>query len=173
MKISLASILVACGVSLSVQAAGVTANISNVHLCCKGCVSGVEKAVGAVPGATASVDKDAGTVALSGPDTATVQKAANALVTAGYYGKSSDSRIKLSDSTGAKGKKVQSLQVNGVHLCCGKCVTAVDDALKTVPGVKTQTAVKGAKSFEVMGDFNDKEAFTALQKAGFTGKAGN
>jgi hypothetical protein len=36
--------------------------------------------------------------------------------------------------------------------------------------VKEQTAKKGAKSFEVTGDFNDKEAFAALQKAGLTGK---
>ena len=28
-------------------------------------------------------------------------------------------------------------------------------------------------SFEVTGDFNDKDVFTALQKAGLTGQAGN
>jgi copper chaperone CopZ len=58
-----------------------------------------------------------------------------------------------------------------VHLCCGKCVTAVDEAVKSVPGVKAHTAVKNAKTFEVTGDFNDKEVFTALQKAGLTGHA--
>jgi len=120
-----------------------------------------------------SVDKDAGTVALTGPNTATVQKAADALVAAGYFGTSSDSRIKITDRTGAKGKKAQSLQVTGVHLGCGKCVSAVDEALKSVSGVKGHTAVKGAISFEVTGHFNDKEVFSALQKAGLTGKAGH
>ena len=62
------------------------------------------------------------------------------------------------------------MKVEGVHLCCGKCVKAVDEALKSVPGVKSHTAVKNAKSFEVTGDFNDKDAFTALQKAGLTGQ---
>jgi copper chaperone CopZ len=62
--------------------------------------------------------------------------------------------------------------VEGVHLCCGKCVTAVDKAVKSVSGVKNHTAVKNAESFEVTGDFNDREVFTALQKAGLTGKAG-
>jgi len=172
MKASLVTALLALTVGFAAQAADVTVKISNVHLCCKSCVTGVEKAVGAVNGAAAAVDKDAHTVDLTGPNAATVQKAADALVAAGYYGTSSDSKIKISSRTGASGKKVQSLQVNGVHLCCGKCVTAVDEALKSVPGVKSHTAMKGASSFEVTGDFNDREVFAALQKSGLTGKAG-
>src|SRR5437667_1303111 len=142
MKNFVASIMIACALTLSARAADVTAKISDVHLCCQGCVKGVEKAVGEIQGATASVDKDAGTVSLTGPDTATVQKAADALVAAGYFGTTSDSKIKLSKDTGAKGKQVQSLQVNGVHLCCGKCVSTVDEALKSVSGVKSHTAEK-------------------------------
>src|SRR5579862_2206024 len=99
----------------------VTAKVSDVHLCCKGCVNGVEKAVGEVEGAKADVDADGGTVTLSGPDTATVQKAADALVKAGYFGKA-EGDVKLDASTGASDQKVQSLRVEGVHLCCGKCV---------------------------------------------------
>jgi periplasmic mercuric ion binding protein len=165
------SVVIALVLGYSVQAADVSTKISNVHLCCKACVNGVEKAVGAVSGATATVDKDAGTVELSAPDNATLQKAANAIVGAGYFGTSSNSKIKLEDNNGAKGKKVESLQVNGVHLCCGKCVKAVDAALKSVPGVESHTAVKDAESFEVKGNFNDAEVFAALQKTGLTGKA--
>ena len=73
----------------------------------------------------------------------------------------------------AQGKKVSSLQVSGVHLCCAKCVKALDEALKTVPGAKSHTAEKGAKSFEVTGEFNDQELFEALHKAGLSGKVGN
>jgi copper chaperone CopZ len=75
-------------------------------------------------------------------------------------------------ATGAKGEKVQSLKVDGVHLCCGKCVKSVNTALESVTGVKANTATKGAKSFEITGDFNDKEVFAALQKAGLTGQVG-
>jgi len=57
-----------------------------------------------------------------------------------------------------------------VHLCCGKCVKALNAALGTVPGVTGNTAAKGVKTFEVTGDFNDKEVFVALQKAGLTGQ---
>jgi copper chaperone CopZ len=155
---------------ISASAAEVRAKISDVHLCCKGCVDGAQKAVAKVEGAKAEVDQDAGTVTLVAADTETAQKAANALVAAGYFGKCDDAGVKLSAVSGAKGEKVQSLNVEGVHLCCGKCVKAVDHAVKSVAGVKEHTAVKGAKSFEVTGDFNDQELITALQKEGLTGK---
>ena len=144
--------------------------ISDVHLCCGSCVKGVEKAVGEVKEVTAAVDKDAGTVTLTGPDKAAIQKAANALTAAGYFGKSSNNEIKLAADTGAKGKKVQTLKLEGVHLCCGKCVSAVEKAVKSVSGVQAHTAKKNAESFEVTGDFNDAEVLKALQNAGFTGK---
>jgi copper chaperone CopZ len=133
-------------------------------------VNGVEKAISEVSGAKATVDQDGGKVTLTGPDAATVQKAANALVAAGYFGKSADGKVKLKADTGAKGEKVQTLKIEGVHLCCGKCVKAVDQAVKSVPGVKEQNATKGAKSFDVTGEFNDKDVFAALQKDGLTGK---
>jgi len=67
---------------------------------------------------------------------------------------------------------VESLKVNGVHLCCNKCVTTVNDALSKVTGVKGNTAAKGAESFEVTGNFNAKDVFAALNKAGLSGTAG-
>ena len=172
MKAMLLSIAVVVALNLSARAAEVTTKISQVHLCCKGCVTGVEKAVATVPDAKAEADQESGTVTLSGPDTATVQKAATALTHAGYFGKSSNPDVTMDASTGAKGAQVHSLRGECVQLGCGKCVKAVDHALKSVPGVKENNATKGAKSFEVTGDFNDQEVFAALQKEGLTGKAG-
>src|SRR5690242_9923813 len=167
----LTALLALAGFALNLCAYGEeTVKISHVHLCCKGCVNGAEKAVGTVEGVKAVVDQASGTVTLSGADSATVQKGATALMKAGYFGKSSDAHVKMDSRTGAKGNKVQSLKVEGVHLCCAKCVKAVDHAVKSVPGVKEHTATKGAESFDVTGDFNDKEVFTALQKEGLTGK---
>jgi copper chaperone CopZ len=156
--------------NVAARAEDVSVKITDVHLCCKNCVTGVETAVAKVPGAKAEADQEAGTVTLTGPDKPTVQKAANALLKAGYFGKSADPDIKLSARTGAKDEKVESVKIEGVHLCCAKCVKAVDHAVKSVPGVKEQTAVKGAKSFEVTGDFNEKDVMAALQKEGLTGK---
>ena len=172
MKTIITSIVVAFGLTLSTWAADQTVKISEVHLCCDSCVKGVQTVVGKITGVTATVDKGAGTVSLTGPDKATLQKTADALIAAGYFGTSSDSSIKLANDTGAKGVKVQSLTVESVHLCCAKCVTAVNDSLGTVAGVKANTAAKGAKSFTVTGDFNDKEVFAALQKEGLTGHVG-
>ena len=95
------------------------------------------------------------------------------LVAAGYFGKSEDAAIKLADTSGAKDANIASLTVNEVHLCCAKCVKAVNAALGEVKGVTSNTAEKGAKSFEIKGEFNAKEVFAALQKAGLTGKAVN
>lgn len=145
--------------------------ISNVHLCCGSCVKGVEKVAAKVSGASVTIDKDAGTVAISSSSKAAIQQTVDALVTAGYYGKSSDSSIKLAGSN-AKADKVKSLKVEGVHLCCGKCVTAVQNAISKVPGVKGNTAEKNAKTFEVTGDFSPKAVFTALNDAGLTGTVG-
>ena len=155
---------------MAAKAADVTVTITDVHICCQSCVKGVAKAVADVKGLTAKADQDAGTVTLTGPDKATVQKGADALVAAGFFGKSSDPAIKLSTETGAKNQKVQSIKIEGLHLCCGKCVTAVNNVLGTVPGVTGNTAAKGAASFDVTGNFNDKDLFDALQKAGLTGQ---
>jgi copper chaperone CopZ len=170
MKAIAVSVVTAFVVSLAAGAADCTAKITGVHLCCKGCVAEVGKAVGKVPDAKAAVDQETGTVTISGPDAATVQKATDALMAAGYFGKTSDDSVKLDRETGAKGEQVKSLKVEGVHLCCGQCVKAVDKATGSVSGVKAHTAAKGAKTFEVTGDFNDKELMTALQKEGLTGK---
>ena len=172
MKTFFASLLALACLAFTVQAADLTVKITDVHLCCGKCVNGVKKAIATVPGVTTQINQDENEVSLTGPDTATVQKAADALTAAGYFGKSSDDSIKINSDTGAKGVKVSSLKVTGVHLCCGSCVKAVNAALATVPGVKANTAAKGATSFEVTGeDFNDADVFAALQKAGLTGKA--
>src|SRR6266536_590168 len=107
MKNLIVTAVAAFALTVSVRAGEVSDKITDVHLCCPSCVKGVKKAVEGVQGATASANQDEGTVTLTGPDTATVQKAADALVAAGYYGKSSDAGIKLAANTGAKGKKVQ------------------------------------------------------------------
>jgi copper chaperone CopZ len=170
MKNLIVTTFAALAFTIAAQAGEVSAKLTGVHLCCPSCVKGVNKAVEGIQGVSATANQEQGIVTLTGPDTATVQKAADALVAAGYYGNSSDPAIKLNGETGAKGKNVKSLEVENVHLCCGKCVKAVNTALGDVKGVTGNTAAKGAKSFTVNGDFNDKEVFGALQKNGLTGQ---
>ena len=140
--------------------------LTNVHNCCKSCVKGIEKAVGTAPGVKAQIEKS--TVVLTGDNKADVQKAVDALTAAGYTGTSDNSDVKVPPAS-APDEKVSSLTISGTHLCCGKCVKAVEAAAKSVPGVKSDNATKGAKSFTVEGNFNAKELMEALAKAGFTG----
>jgi copper chaperone CopZ len=172
MKVAILSVLAAATITLS-AAAEKSAKITGVHLCCKSCVTGVEKALDKVPGAKADIDSANSTIVLTAPNTAALQKAADALVDAGYFGKSEDPAIKLNASTGAKNQEVKSLKLENVHLCCNKCVKAAQKAIHSVPGVKEDTCAKNATSFDVKGDFNDQAVFTALQNEGLTGKTGN
>jgi copper chaperone CopZ len=169
---SLLSLLTAFALTQVAHAADVSVNITDVHLCCGSCLKAVTNAVSGINGINATADKESRVVEITGPDTATVQKAADALVAAGFFGTSSNPDIKINSDTGAKGVKVQSLKVDDVHLCCPKCVKAVNAALKDVPGVTGNTAAKGAKEFIVTGDFTDSDVFAALQKIGLTGKVG-
>jgi periplasmic mercuric ion binding protein len=161
-----------CTVVVSSWAADTTVTLKGVHLCCTSCAKGVDAAVAKVAGVSATSDRDAKTVTIKAPDQAAAQNAVNALVAAGYFGASSNPSINVAANTGAKDEKVQSLEVTGVHLCCNNCVKSVTEALTSVTGVKGNTATRDAKSFTVTGDFNAKDVFAALQKAGLTGSAG-
>ena len=173
MKTIKSILLIGTALALSASLhAETTVKLSNVHLCCKGCVTGVEKALSQVGGASASCDAGAGSVELKAPNKAIAQQAVDAIVAAGYFGTSSDPGIKAMDRSGAKDEKVKSLNVAGVHLCCGKCVKVVNKALATVAGVTANTAAPDAESFEVTGDFNAKEVFAALNQAGLAGSVG-
>lgn len=139
--------------------ADATLTISGVHNCCKSCTKGIEEAI-AKAGATAAVDGT--TVKITAKSDAEAKKAAAELVAAGYYGEGATAPA-VSDA------KVKSATVSGVHLCCGKCVSAVDKAVKTVSGVSSHSAKKGSASFSVEGDFSTKELAAALNKAGLSG----
>ena len=171
MKTSILALIATAALATFARAES-TVKLSNVHLCCKSCVTGVEKALAKANRVTATCDKDAGTVMLTAADKDALQGGVDALVAAGYFGKSDSTDVSLKDISGAKDGKVASLKVNDVHLCCDKCVTAVTKALEKVKGITSNTAEKKVTSFEVKGDFSPKEVFASLQAAGLTGKAG-
>jgi copper chaperone CopZ len=149
-----------------------TVTLSGVHLCCGNCVKGVTTALSSVTGATATSSQSAKTVVITASDKATAQKAVDALTTAGFFGISSNADIKVNADTGAKAAKVSSVEVTDVHLCCAKCVTGVKAALANVPGYAGCNPTVNGATFTVTGDIAPTDVFAALQKAGFTGKAG-
>ena len=138
--------------------------LSGVHLCCKGCVKGVAKAVNK-SGGKASCDAKAGTVVITG-DKGTIEKALEAIAKAGYYGKSDNEDLSIASQGGAKDEKVKSLTLSGAHLCCGKCVKAVAKAVGATDGASAHTAKKGSKTFDVTGNFNAQALIKALHDNG-------
>lgn len=147
-----------------------TVTLKKVHICCGACVKGIEKSVKDLDGVTVKADEDSESVTLASADKAKLQKAVNALADGGYFGESDNADIKPMAKTGAKGEKVQSLTVEGVHLCCPGCVKGVERAVKNTPGATGHTAKKNAETFQVNGDFNDQKFFEELQKEGLSGK---
>ena len=74
--------------------------------------------------------------------------------------------------SGARDGKVQTLTVEGVHLCCNTCVTVVKDVLAKVEGVTANTVAARQPTFTVSGNFEPKLLFERLNQAGLAGKVG-
>ncbi|MDB6119360.1 MAG: putative metal-binding protein [Verrucomicrobiaceae bacterium] len=160
MKFTILSVLFASlALTLSAQAEA-TIKLTGVHNCCGKCEKGIQAAVTKVEGASVVAEKDV--VTITAKDEATAKKAEASLIAGGYAGKESVVPT-VADA------KVKSATVSGVHLCCGKCVTAVEKAVKSVAGATSHTATKGAESFKVEGDFSKAALSSALQKNGLSG----
>ena len=149
-----------CLFMLGTAHAEATLTLEGVHNCCKKCEKGISEAITAVDGASAATEKQ--TVTITAADEATAKKAAASLVAHGYFGQGAQP-METKDAV------VKSITVEGVHLCCGKCVTAVEKAVKSVKGVTSLDAEKGVPSFKVEGEFSTQELAAALNKAGFSG----
>lgn len=154
------TLLLALGLTVQVHAE-TTVTLTGLHNCCGSCDRGITKALTSVDGVTATVSKTTATI--TAKNKADADKAIDALLAAGYYGVGAPEQ-KIAD------KKVKSATISGTHLCCGKCVTGINDALKGVTGITSNTAAKGVKTFTVEGDFNLKDLLAALNKAGYHGK---
>jgi len=156
-------------VPLVSRAADYSMTLSNVHLCCSNCVSDANDAVKPVTGAVAAADKASHSIKITASSPAAAQKAVDALTAAGFYGESSDPKIHVT-AMSAPDATVQSLKLSGVHLCCNKCVSSINEVLAKVHGVTKTTAAKDVDSFEIQGNFNPQEVAKALNVAGFTAR---
>ena len=62
-----------------------------------------------------------------------MKEALAAIAKAGYYGESNHETYRIADGD-ASDAPTDMVEVSGVHLCCGKCVSSVDDALESIEG---------------------------------------
>ncbi|WP_437191406.1 heavy-metal-associated domain-containing protein [Planctomicrobium sp. SH527] len=142
--------------------------VEGVHICCGGCVKGVNKAMTGVAGVTGlKVSQDDETVTFEAKDDEAALAGLNALAKGGYYGKPSRQGP---DFTIDASKKQDEVQITGLHLCCGACVKAVQGALKGVPGVKNVTSEARSGKVVIKGDkVSLAETLKALHENGFHG----
>lgn len=144
--------------------------VKGVHLCCPACTAAVNKILKGVDGVKGVCDADEGTVSITATGDDAARKAIDALAAGGFHGQSDNKDIAFKDDSGAKGT-VKKLTLTGIHDCCGRCNKAIKAAIKTVPGVASDTATSRKTEFTVEGDFDAAALVKALNDAGFHAKA--
>jgi periplasmic mercuric ion binding protein len=140
--------------------------LSDMHVCCKGCVMAIQNAAAKVPGVTCVASEDDSNAVVTADSKQALQKAVDEITKAGFSGTPDNPQIKIEPIKVPDGK-VQKLEIAHVHNCCGKCTVALKDVLKDVPGVKSNTVESKKTSFVVEGDFSADDVVKALMKAGF------
>jgi len=169
MRITLA--VAACAMLIATAARAETkVTVSEMHLCCGACVKAVQKAIDGVEGATVTIDRKAGSSAITAANDETAAKAVKALADAGFHGKTDNEKVAMPDDSGAPEGKVERIELAGIHNCCGGCNKAIKAALGTVEGVAGDNADPKAESLVVEGEFVAQELIAALNKAGFHAK---
>lgn len=159
--------------SASLAHAETTITLEGVHNCCQGCTNGIVKSASDLKDVTVTAEDE--TVTITAKSKAQAKKAIEALLAAGYYGKSSETSAEAAaPSSGLPKveKPLNSATVSSVHLCCQKCVNAMTSAVKSVPGVASYDIANKSKTFTVQGDFKESDLITAMNKAGFHGTVG-
>lgn len=140
--------------------------LSGVHLCCGACVAAVGKVLKA-EGCQGTCDREGKTVTFTAADDKAAQKTLDALAKAGFHGETGSKTLAIKDDSGAPQGKVKSVTVSGIHNCCPACTRGIKATLKSVAGVKEDTAKSKVESFDVTGDFDAGELVKAFNAAGF------
>ncbi len=146
--------------------APLTVTISDMHLCCKGCTSAVEKAVAKVPGVQCTTSEEESNTLLSAGDSRAVQKAIDEIAAAGFYGTLDNTAVEFKPIKFNPGN-VKKLEVAHIHNCCMTCTEAIQGAVDSVSGVTSNSVKNKQVSFVVEGDFSPDEVVKSLQAAGF------
>ncbi|MDA7979173.1 MAG: heavy-metal-associated domain-containing protein [Pirellulales bacterium] len=144
-----------------------TVTLSEMHLCCWLCESGVEEAVKSVDGASVIVNREELNAVITATDDSVAQKALDAVAAAGFHGKSDHETVIQKANLGLKAGKVQRLAFTGLHNCCGGCHQAIVKAIEAIPGVKAHNTKVNQDALVVEGDFDGRALVKSLFAAGF------
>jgi copper chaperone CopZ len=141
--------------------------LKGVHLCCPACTRAVQTTLGDIEGVKVACDQKTKTVTITAVDDKAAQNALDALAAHGFHGDTGSSTLTIKEDSGVSGGKVTSLNVTGVHNCCGACCAAIKKTVHAVNGVTGDTAKPKGTSFTVTGNFDAAELVKSLNAAGF------
>jgi len=151
-----------CAFSLLASSAVLAAEVKleGVHLCCGKCVKSASQSLTGVAGVSAvRVNKDDETVTFQAADEAAAQRGLTALADAGFYGETATPSPDF--KVDAK-RTANEIHISRLHLCCGGCVHAAEDAVKTLPGFKGVSTQSKQGTMTVTGE---KLSYAAILKA--------
>ena len=160
-------------VLLAGQASGGKVEVKGPHICCKQCITVVNKLLGTVAGVSEVVpDNKTRTVTFAAKDETAAKAGLKALVDGGFFGSATleGKELKVDVAAPKKGEKADVVTVKDVHVCCGACQKAIKNLFTgaeiTYEGKGPQKAVRIAGK-----DLDAGDVVEALRKAGFNGSA--
>ena len=169
------NVLIACVAATLLVAADKTTSVTikGVHLCCSSCSEGAEAALEGLKGITkAGTDRNTKLIAFQAETKDDALAALKALAKEGFYGTAlfGKEELKWPESGAKKGQKVPTVMIEGVHLCCGACVTGAKEALEKLEGASGISIDRNTEIITVNGKELDEIAVvSALNKGGFFG----
>jgi periplasmic mercuric ion binding protein len=140
--------------------------LSKTHVCCKRCEQSVAQILEKA-GVKGSASKADGSIKFTASNEEKAQKVLDQLAVGGFHGQTDHKKLAIKDDSGVTSGNVTSLDLKGLHNCCGSCNTAIKGAIKTVKGVESDTAKANSETVTIKGDFDALAVIKALNEAGF------
>lgn len=148
--------------------------VKGVHLCCGSCSDSADAALEGIKGISKpGNDRNTKVITFQAESKDAAVEALKSLAKEGFYGTATFGKeeLKWPESGAKKGNKVPAVVIEGVHLCCGSCVTGAKEAFEKFEGATEIDVDRTGKKITVKGKELDEAAvIAALNKAGFFGK---
>lgn len=164
-------LLVAVSLVMAADAPKVTVTVTEMHVCCGGCIKVLEKAIAKVPGVEAKVEQESGEegegmATMTAANYESIQKAVDEIAKAGFHGDLDSDKVKFPPNKAPEGN-VKQLEIANIHNCCKGCSKSINEALSGVKGITSKEVEPKKATFIIEGDFSPKEVVEKLQEAGF------